>query len=182
MLLGGVLLFAWPFLTNLYTDYRQGQLEDELLTPASRRAYITRTIEPGEALTRIEIPTLGLDTIVVEGTTLAALQAGAGHYPNTALPCEEGNTAIAGHRTTYGKPFAAIDDLHAGDEITLETPVGRCTYQVTGRPFYIEPTEGDVLRQGTGSILTLTTCHPPGSAAQRLIVQAELVSSELFEA
>lgn len=182
MLLGGVLLFAWPFLTNLYTDYRQGQLEDELLTPASRRAYITRTIEPGEALTRIEIPTLGLDTIVVEGTTLAALQAGAGHYPNTALPCEEGNTAIAGHRTTYGKPFAEIDDLHIGDEITLETPVGRCTYEVKGRPFYIEPTEGDVLQQGTGSILTLTTCHPPGSAAQRLIVQAELVSSELFEA
>lgn len=181
MLLGGVFLFAWPFITNLYTDYRQGQLEDQLLSPASRRAYITRTIEPGEALTRIEIPTLGLDTIVVEGTTLAALQAGAGHYPGTALPCEEGNTAIAGHRTTYGKPFADIDALHPGDQVTLETPVGTCTYEVTGRPFYIEPTQDDVLQPVSGSVLTLTTCHPPGSAAQRLIVRAKLVSSKLYE-
>lgn len=182
MLLGGAVLFAWPFLTNLYTDIRQGQLEDELMSPASRRAYITRTIEPGEALTRIQVPALGLDTIVVEGTTLAALQAGAGHYPQTALPCEEGNTAIAGHRTTYGKPFASIDDLRPGDEITLETPVGRCTYEVAGRPFYTVPTDGGVLAPGNGgSFLTLTTCHPPGSAAQRLIVRAELTSSELFD-
>jgi sortase A len=181
MLLGGAVLFAWPFLTNLYTDYKQGQLEEELASDASRRAYITRTIQPGEALTRIEIPVLELDTIVVEGTTLTALQAGAGHYPNTALPCEQGNTAIAGHRTTYGKPFAEIDDLHPGDEITLETPVGRCTYEVAGRPFIVEPTDGSVLEPRSGSLLTLTTCDPPGSAAQRLIVRAELVSSEIFE-
>jgi sortase A len=181
LLLGGAVLFAWPFLTNLYTDYKQGQLEEELASDASRRAYITRTIQPGEALTRIEIPALELDTIVVEGTTLAALQAGAGHYPNTALPCEQGNTAIAGHRTTYGKPFAEIDDLVPGDEITLETPVGRCTYEVSGRPFIVEPTEGRVLEPRQGSLLTLTTCDPPGSAAQRLIVRAELVSSEIFE-
>lgn len=182
MLLAGVLLFAWPFLTNLYTDYRQGELEDQFASAASKRAYITRTIEPGEALTRIEIPALGVDTIVVEGTTLSALQAGAGHYEDTALPCEQGNSGIAGHRTTYGKPFAEIDDLAAGDEITLETPVGRCTYRVTGRPFITTPTDFGVLDPGTGSVLTLTTCDPPGSAEQRLIVRAKLISSELFEA
>ncbi|MGH2710920.1 MAG: sortase [Actinomycetota bacterium] len=181
MLLGGALLFAWPFLTNLYTDYRQGKLEDQFASSSSRRAYITRTVEPGDALTRIEIPALGLDTIVVEGTTLSALQAGAGHYQESALPCEQGNSAIAGHRTTYGKPFAEIDDLSAGDRITLETPVGRCTYEVTGRPFITTPTDLGVLDPGNGSILTLTTCHPPGSAAQRLIVRAKLVSSEIFE-
>ena len=182
MLLGGVLLFAWPFLTNLYTDYRQTELVEEFTSPASRRAYIQRTIEPGEALTRIQIPALEVDTIVVEGTTLSALQAGAGHYEETALPCEEGNAGIAGHRTTYGKPFAEIDELAAGDEITLETPVGRCTYRVTGEPFITAPTDFGVLDPGSGSILTLTTCHPPGSAEQRLIVRAKLVSSELFRA
>jgi sortase A len=179
MLLGGVVLFAWPFLTNLYTDYRQGELEDELVSPASRRAYITRTIEPGEALTRIQIPALDVDTIVVEGTTLSALQAGAGHYEDTALPCEEGNAGIAGHRTTYGKPFAEIDDLAAGDEITLETPVGSCTYRVMGEPFVTTPTDFGVLDPGDGSVLTLTTCHPPGSNSQRLIVRAKLISSEI---
>lgn len=179
MLLGGLVLFAWPFLTNLYTDYRQGELVDEFTSPASRRAYITRTIEPGEALTRIQIPALEVDTIVVEGTTLSALQAGAGHYEESALPCEVGNAAIAGHRTTYGKPFAEIDDLAPGDQITLETPVGRCTYRVTGQPFITTPTDFGVLDPGNGSILTLTTCHPPGSASQRLIVRAKLISSEI---
>jgi sortase A len=179
MLLGGVTLFAWPFLTNLYTDYRQGELEDQFTSPASRRAYISRTIEPGEALTRIQIPALDVDTIVVEGTTLSALQAGAGHYEDTALPCEAGNAGIAGHRTTYGKPFAEIDDLSPGDEITLETPVGRCTYRVTGEPFITTPTDFGVLDPGNGSVLTLTTCHPPGSNSQRLIVRAKLISSEI---
>lgn len=180
-LLGGATLFAWPFLTNLYTDFRQGELEDQLASDASRRAYVTRTIEPGEALTRIQIPKLGVDTIVVEGTTLSALQAGAGHYEDTALPCEQGNAGIAGHRTTYGKPFAEIDDLRRGDEITLETPVGRCTYEVSRPPFITTPTDFAVLDQGSGSELTLTTCHPPGSAELRLIVRAKLVSSEIFE-
>ena len=180
MLLGGVVLFSWPFLTNLWTDYKQAGLEDQFSSDAHRQAYVTRTIQPGDALTRILIPGLDVDTIVVEGTTLSALEAGAGHYQDTALPCERGNSAIAGHRTTYGKPFAAIDELRPGQEITLETPVGRCTYEVAGRPWITHPSDFKVLRQGKGSSLTLTTCHPPGSAEERLIVRAELVSSEVF--
>ncbi|MGH2686682.1 MAG: sortase [Actinomycetota bacterium] len=180
MLIGGVVLFSWPFLTNLWTDYKQAGLEDQFRSPSHRRAYVTRTIRPGDALTRILIPQLGVDTIVVEGTTLSALEAGAGHYQDTALPCERGNAAIAGHRTTYGKPFAEIDELGSGDEITLETPVGRCTYEVIDRPFYTHPADFAVLDQVRGTLLTLTTCHPPGSADQRLIVRAKLVSSEAF--
>ena len=182
MLVGGVVLFSWPFLTNLWTDYKQAGLEDEFRSPSNRRAYVTRTIRPGEALTRILIPDIGVDTIVVEGTTLSALEAGAGHYQGTALPCEQGNAAIAGHRTTYGKPFAEIDQLAAGDRITLETPVGRCTYRVLDGPFITHPADFGVLVQGAGTSLTLTTCHPPGKADQRLIVQAKLVSSRVFPA
>ena len=181
MLLGGIGLFAWPFATNLYTGYRQYSLETQFESEEHRRAYITRTIEPGEALTRIVIPELAVETIVVEGTTLSALQAGAGHYAGTALPCERGNAAIAGHRSTYGKPFASIDDLEPGDAITLETPVGRCTYRVVGEPFITHPADFTVLEQGRGSFLTLTTCHPPGSAEERLIVRARLVSSRVFD-
>ena len=180
MLIGGVVLFAWPVLTTLWTGYQQVGLQDQLTSDAHRQAYVTRTIQPGDALTRILIPSLGVDTIVVEGTTLSALEAGAGHYEQTALPCERGNAAIAGHRTTYGKPFAAIDRLRPGQEITLETPIGRCTYEVRGRPWITHPSDFKVLRQGRGSHLTLTTCHPPGSAEERLIVRAELVSSEVF--
>ena len=59
----------------------------------------------------MKIPVLGVDVVVVEGTTASALRAGAGHYPETPLPCELGNVGIAGHRTTYGKLFNQIDRL-----------------------------------------------------------------------
>ncbi len=67
------------------------------------------------------------------------MRAGAGHYPDTPLPCEDGNVGIAGHRTTYGKPFANLDQLGPGDTIILETPIGSCTYEVTKQPFIVSP-------------------------------------------
>lgn len=182
LMLGGVGLFSYPFITNLWADWQQSKLEEQFDDPGTREAYITRTIKPGEALTQIQIPRLGVDAMVVEGTSPSALRAGAGHYERTALPCERGNAAIAGHRTTYSKPFADIHELRAGDRIVLVTPVGKCTYEVMGGPWITQPDDFTVLRRPKGrakTVLTLTTCHPPGSATERLIVRAELVSSEL---
>ena len=115
--------------------------------------------------------------MVVEGTTASALRAGAGHYPNTPLPCESGNVAIAGHRTTYGKPFHNLDLMRPGDDIILETPIGSCTYKVSKAPFPVSPDDGSVVAPTSQPSLTLTTCHPKGSAKQRLIVRAVLQGS-----
>ena len=178
LMLGGVALFSYPFVTNLYADWQQSKLEAQFDDPGIRDAYVTRTIAPGDALTRIRIPRLGVDAIVVEGTSPSALRAGAGHYLETALPCERGNTAIAGHRTTYSKPFANLQRLRKGDRIVVLTPVGRCTYRVTEKPWITAPDDFSVLKEARrSSVLTLTTCNPPGSAAERLIVRAKLVSS-----
>lgn len=103
-----------------------------------------------------------------------ALRAGAGHYPDTPLPCQSGNVAIAWHRTTYGRPFHNLDLMKPGDTIVLETPVGTCTYSVNKDPLVVAPTEFSVLDPTPTGTLTLTTCHPKNSAAQRLIVQADL--------
>jgi sortase A len=180
LFLGGGLVFAYPFLTDVYAGWKQGQLEEGFGSDQHREAYAARTIQPGEALTKLTIPKIGVETIVVEGTSLAALRAGSGHYEKSALPCETGNSAIAGHRTTYSKPFAEIDELKKGDRIILETPVGRCFYRVTKRPFATTPFDTSVLKRTKDATLTLTTCHPPGSAAERLIVKAKLVRSEIF--
>ncbi|MFN2608242.1 MAG: class E sortase, partial [Acidimicrobiales bacterium] len=126
----------------------------------------------GDSLTRIKIPSIGVDVVVVEGVSPSALRAGAGHYPTTSLPCDVGNVAIAGHRTTFGKPFANLDRLKAGDTIELDTPIGGCTYQVAKDPFAVSPNDMSVLDPTADRALTLTTCHPKGSAAQRLIVRA----------
>ena len=99
---------------------------------------------------------------------MSALRAGAGHYPQTPLPCEPGNVAIAGHRTTYGKPFHNLDLLKPGDTIVLETPIGSCTYKMVPPPFIVAPTDTSVVDPTPVPTLTLTTCHPKGSARQRL--------------
>ena len=171
----GIGFLAYPWVSDVYTkEVVQRRLRTEFSTPEAKVRYERREVPEGDGLTRIVIPKLGVDTIVVEGTSPAALKAGAGHYPESPLPGEAGNMAIAGHRTTYGKPFADIDTLAEGDEIHLETPVGFYVYRVASKPFIIEPTDRSVLESTELATLTLTTCHPRRSAAQRLIVQAVL--------
>jgi sortase A len=175
LVLGGLGLVGYPFATNMWTDRIQERLEDQIASPELQQAYRERKIETGDSLTRIKIPALGLDTVVVEGITPSALRAGAGHYPQTTLPCEGGNVSIAGHRTTYGRPFGNVDQLKPGDTIELTTPIGGCVYQVAKDPWVVAPTEMSVLDPTAERSLTLTTCHPKGSAAQRLIIRATWV-------
>ncbi len=172
----GVGMLAYPFATNLYQGRLQTKLAIEIQKPELRAAYQAGEVAVGDPLTRIKIPTLDVNTVVVEGTSASALRAGAGHYPNTPLPGEEGNVAIAGHRTTYGKPFANIDRLKPGDQIVLETPIGAHTYKVAKDPFVVPTTEWRVISQTPGHTLTLTSCHPKGSAKQRIVVKAEMVA------
>lgn len=176
---GAVGLLAFPVVTNVYQTWLQDRLGRKLKSPQLVERYKRGNLKDGDALTDIAIPKLGVDSTVVQGVTNGALRAGAGHYPQTALPCQDGNVAIAGHRTTYGKPFADVDRLAVGDTIVLETPVGSCTYQVSKAPFVTHPRDWTVVSNNDSSqrTLTLTTCHPKGSARERLVVQATLVNA-----
>lgn len=174
----GTAFIAYPFATDLWAARIQSGLVGEFVAAAPD--YRTRTIEVGDPLTKLEIPKIEVETMVVEGTTLDALRAGAGHYPETPLPGESGNVAIAGHRTTYGRPFARMDELVEGDLIVLTTPLERHTYEVISRPWVVLPTEWDEVvndHPKKGSFLTLTSCHPEGSATHRIVVRAELIGS-----
>jgi sortase A len=181
LLLGGIGLLAYPFATNLYQDRLQQRLDRQLASPALRQAYRERRVQTGDSLTRIKIPAIGVDVVVVEGTSASALRAGAGHYPQTPLPCETGNVAIAGHRTTFGKPFANVDQLKPGQTIELDTPIGGCVYRIAekavtvpdaGMPFVVDKADLRVIDATPGKTLTLTSCHPKGSASHRIIIQA----------
>lgn len=174
MIGAGLALAAYPFATNLYQHRLQARLATQLSSPELRHAYLERRVGEGDSLTRLRIPALGVDVVVVEGTSPSALRAGAGHYQATPLPGEAGNVAIAGHRTTYGKPFADVDRLEPGDEIFLDTPAGHYAYRVSRSPYAVANTDWSPAAQTAGQTLTLSTCHPKGSARQRLIVKAEL--------
>ena len=174
-----VLFLAFPVYTDFVHNSLQGKLSKQLGTPAEKQAYLAGTLRSGQSLTRILIPKIGVNVVVVQGIDETALRAGAGHYPQTPLPCEMGDVAIAGHRTTYGKPFSNIDRLGPGDKIILKTPVGSCVYRVSQAPFVVLPTDWGVVANTPGQfVLTLTSCHPKGSASHRIVIKAQMVSSE----
>ncbi len=115
---------------------------------------------------------------VVEGVSLDVLRRGPGHYPDTAAPGEVGNFAVSGHRTTYGAPFYNLDEIEPGDEVHVVDRAGVEWVYVVREQRVVAPTElwvvgRDPLGRGNPT-LTLTTCHPRFSAAQRLVVFAEL--------
>jgi sortase A len=129
---------------------------------------------PEKAVARIEIPAIDLQAYVVEGTDDPALAQGPGHYPETPLPGEAGNVGIAGHRTMHGHVFHDLHLLQVGDEILTGTAATTAAYRVV-ETMVVDPSRVDVVSQDGPDRLTLTTCHPIGSAAQRLVVVAELV-------
>src|SRR3954452_11465813 len=74
-------------------------------------------VHTGDAVGRIDLPTLHRKYVVVQGTNTTSLRKGPGHYPKTAMPGQGGTVAIAGHRTTYLAPFRTINQLKPGDVI-----------------------------------------------------------------
>jgi sortase A len=128
----------------------------------------------GSAVGIIQIPSIGVDKAIVQGVGVPDLEEGPGHYPGTPLPGQRGNAAIAGHRTTYSGPFYRLNDLHPGSLILVTTRQGSFRYRVF-RIFSVLPTDTAVLAPSSFPELTLTTCNPLFSAAQRLVVQARLI-------
>ncbi len=135
----------------------------------------------GNPIARITIPKIDVDHTVVEGVDVEDLRKGPGHYMTTPLPGQKGNAAIAGHRTTYGAPFHRVDELVPGDEITTQTLQGTFTYRVIDQDgdgngnTIVDPSATEVLNDYGDNRLTLTACHPKYSAAQRIIIFAEMV-------
>lgn len=148
---------------------------DELSDAALRRLAVDHeaAIGRGEAWGRVDLPTLGRDYVVVEGTDTTSLRKGPGHYPDTPLPGQGGTVAIAGHRTTYLAPFRTLDRLEPGDELVVEMPWASFTYAVE-KSEIVPPTETDVIDRVDHERLVLTACHPLYSAAERIVVFAAL--------
>jgi sortase A len=191
-LLVGLGLFVLAFVayqlvgTNIAAAKHQQTLRQQFAldlrkAPASAAAAITTTSPPappsdGSVIGIIRAPAINLDKALVQGVSESDLQEGPGHYPSTPLPGEPGNVAIAGHRTTYGAPFFRLNELKAGDPIYVTTAQGTFTYRVT-RELVVSPLDVAVLGATNANLLTLTTCNPLYSAAQRLVAEAVLQGS-----
>jgi sortase A len=183
MMVVGAALAAQPLYTDFSANRDQKELAREIKSERAKDAFQKSELAVGSPVTRIRIPKLGVDTVVVEGTSKEALDAGSGHYTESALPGQPGNVAIAGHRVTYGKPFNDLDKLGEGDRVFLDTPVGSYVYEMVpafgghANPWVIAPDDWSVIAPTAEPMLTLTTCHPKGSARQRLVARLKLVES-----
>lgn len=200
ILVAGVLVLLFiPYLlwgTGLITARAQDQLRQQFAASekqhhadaslrslphgAGRPAIAPAVAAPaaGQPVGIISIPKIALEMVVVEGTDAEQLRSGPGHYPGTPLPGEQGNVAIAGHRTTYLHPFYNLNELVPGDDVDIVTVQGLFVYQVTSSQA-VAPTDVAVVAPTPTPMLTLTTCNPRYSASQRLVVQAKLVKDVL---
>jgi sortase A len=195
VLLGcGVGLLLYIVYALLFTNVAAGRAQQDLRTQWDQRITTATSAEPepstppvrGVALIEFARPGRSAPLVhdeplvVLNGVAVDDLQRGPGHYPGTALPGRNGNFAVAGHRTTYGAPFFHLDSLRPGDQVLVTDRRGRhYTYEVAEQRVVL-PTDTSVIGEdplGTGRpTLTLTTCNPRFSAAERLIVHAQLVS------
>ena len=153
------------------------RLPDQRRRSAFLARSLKRRLHEGDAAGRIRIPKIGVNYVVVDGTSGNSLRKGPGLFPENPWPGTKGTTAIAGHRTTYAAPFRTVDDLRRGDDVIVEMPYGKFTYAVE-RTRIVKPDALWVLNKVSFDRLVLSACHPLYSAAERIIVFARLVRSE----
>jgi sortase A len=130
----------------------------------------SQTLEDG-VVGLLEIPRLGITTPVVSGDDDEALEIAVGHLPDTPLPWEPGNSAVAAHRDGIFRP---LENVRKGDRVIVRTTRGDFEYQVQNTQI-VPPTDLSVLEPLGDDALTLITCYPfnyIGSAPKRFIVHA----------
>ncbi len=132
---------------------------------------------PEVVLGRLQIPKLGVDQPLQRGITLTAVNRGPGWWPGTAMPGQLGNVVVAGHRTTFSKPFNRLDELVPGDKVLFVMPEATYTYEVRGL-IVVTPEHIGIAAQSYAHTATLFACHPKGSAAQRIVAKLRLLAPD----
>lgn len=178
ILMLGYCVYVWLD-SSIYQSYQSQNFQKALQNKPISLSYSFAKIHlvgdenpvAGMLLGRIEIPTIGITAMILEGSEESSLQRGVGHIVGTSLPGQRGNVVLSAHRNTFFKPLHSIKP---NDEIILTTLKGYNRYRVDLIRI-VEPDDIDVLNDNGEDILTLITCYPfnyIGSAPQRFIVRA----------
>lgn len=141
--------------------------------PAPERARHVARLETGALIGMLDVPRLQLSTPVVEGDDDATLDKAVGHLPDTPLPWQPGNSAVAAHRDGLFRPLRHIA---VGDEVVIRAASGGVLRYRVRATSIVAPDDLSVLNRRERDTLTLITCYPfafIGHAPQRFIVHAE---------
>jgi sortase A len=155
----------------------EGVSQDEWAAARKRSYQKSLSLRTGPPIGRLQIPSIDLSVMVLEGTGRWTLNRAVGHIEGTALPGETGNLGIAGHRDSF---FRGLRKISKNDTITLTTLKGTYQYRVNEIEI-VPPTDIRVLNPTPRPTLTLVTCYPfyfVGDAPNRFIVKAQLIEEE----
>lgn len=216
LITGGLIILLFVvyevWVTNLFAAQQQSTVHQKFQTLLDQPTVgsstlplpgaAQKTIPAGQGIANLYIPRLGQDYnfTVVEGVDDADLEKGPGHYSGTALPGQQGNFSVAGHRVGKGEPFLNLDQLQPGDAVVVQVPGFWYVYKVLGQGGdlskpdgngvvgreIVDPTDVGVIAKTpdksdapvTGNYMTMTTCHPKYSANQRMVLHALLAETK----
>lgn len=183
----GLALVGWPAYVYVESEFVQwsgsreiahaaaaqaaGNMQEVIVPKSARPAPRAKKTEQGSVLAQFEIPRLKVSYVLLEGTDARTLDKSIGHIEDTALPGEDGNISIAGHRNTH---FKQLEWIRRGDDILLKTKDGDYTYKVEWIRLFT-PKDLYVINPEHGPAVTLITCFPfeyVGNAPRRMIVRA----------
>jgi len=177
----GILLLAY-----VAVQYAHMYLEQRRLAEEWKQQQQAHSVEPARStsakrvengLTRLSVPKIDLDSVVVEGTSRKSLLLGPGHMTETPEPGTPGNSVITGHRDTF---FRHLHELERGDTLLVQRDGKTFRYEVVGKKI-VEADDVSVLRSASDSRLTLITCYPTyyiGPAPKRLVVFSKLIDEQ----
>lgn len=156
----------------LQASRSQDVMYEEMRTDLAQAVVpVGGVIAPGTPLGVIQIPRIGLDQVFVEGSASEQTMDGPGLRPDSVLPGQEGNSTLIGRRATFGRPFANLDELQAGDIIRVTTGQGQFEYVID----IVRTTDApDTKIESVPARLTLVTSDPAITPTRSLVVSAQL--------
>jgi sortase A len=163
--------------TNVSASLRQRSLERRFdvaaaqwgkLDPLGRSSV---TYAPGAPIARIAIAAIGLDAIVAEGATPSIMRGAPAHLASSATPGESGVALITANRFGFGSFFLRLDRLDVGDEIVVQSAMGRTTYTVT-EVSVVPEDQLDLTTDSTDRVLVLFASNRLWGGGDRLVVRA----------
>jgi len=170
---GGLFLLWFLVLSGLSYNSAQQQLRSQFAGDlVDAVAPVNQPVDAGAPIAVLEIPAIGVDDVVVEGSTATETAVGPGHLRTSVFPGQPGTSVVIGRRSGFGGPFGRLADLGEGDEVRVTTGQGTAGYQV--EEVRVLPGDDAAAFVAPGNTLVLVTSHPRLLASERLAVVARL--------
>lgn len=175
LIIVGLLICVGSLSMKGYSKYLENKATknfEEKIDKNSKQDDFTN-VKNGDEIAIINIPSINLNTVIIESIEKKYLNHYVCHFENSAMPGEYGNFSLAGHSSyRYNEVFNELHKISLGDEIIIKTLNNQFTYTVKDI-FEVNPEDTFVLEQDNEiKELTIVTCTNKGK--DRLIVKAQI--------